>query len=112
MSDAGRKDFSTSQSLHALFPLLGSVLTRSSEAKEGITPDSTKSTQEKIKEGVTDTTDRLARYLSPYCLPLVLLLTDCSGIQPDSEKSTGQAAMDKTQRTSDREVHGGTGETM
>ncbi|KAL9625108.1 MAG: hypothetical protein Q9160_000837 [Pyrenula sp. 1 TL-2023] len=76
MSDAGRKDFST-------------------KAKEEITPDSTKSTQQKIKEGVTDTTDRVAR-----------------GTQPDSDKSAGQSAFDKTQRSSDEHVHGGTGQSM
>jgi hypothetical protein len=44
MSDAGRKDFST-------------------KAKEHMTPDSTKSTQEKIKEAGTDTSDKIARYV-------------------------------------------------
>jgi len=29
--------------------------------KEGMTPDSSKSTQQKVKEGVTDTTDKMAR---------------------------------------------------
>ncbi|KAI9868345.1 MAG: hypothetical protein M1813_005788 [Trichoglossum hirsutum] len=72
MSDAGRKDFTT-------------------KAKEEITPDSSKSTLEKVKETATDTTDRLAR-----------------GVQGDEHKSAGQEAFDKTQRTSDREVHGGT----
>ncbi|KAI9818018.1 MAG: DNA methyltransferase Dim-2 [Phylliscum demangeonii] len=76
MSDPLRKDFST-------------------KAKEAFTPDSTKSTQEKVKEGVTDTTDRLAR-----------------GLQPDGTKSTTQSAFDHAERSSDREVHGGTGETI
>ncbi|OKL60956.1 heat shock protein [Talaromyces atroroseus] len=71
MSDAGRKDFST-------------------KAKEEITPDSSKSTQQKVKETFTDTTDRLAR-----------------GTQPDDDKSTAQSAFDKSQRTSDNEAHGG-----
>ncbi|KAI2795126.1 hypothetical protein POX_a01731 [Penicillium oxalicum] len=71
MSDAGRKDFST-------------------KAKEEITSDSTKSTQEKIKETVTDTTDRVSR-----------------GLQPDDSKSTPQEAFDKTQRAHDNEAHGG-----
>ena len=42
MSDAGRKDFST-------------------KAKEHITPDSTKSTQQKLKETVTGAGDKAAR---------------------------------------------------
>lgn len=76
MSDAGRKDFST-------------------KAKEEITPDSSKSTQEKVKETFTDTTDRVAR-----------------GVQPDDDKSTGQSMFDKTQRTSDNEAHGGATNSM
>jgi hypothetical protein len=43
MSDAGRKDFST-------------------KTKEHLTPDSSKSTQQKVKESVTDTSDKFARY--------------------------------------------------
>ncbi len=35
-----------------------------------------------------------------------------SGVQPDSDKSTSQSMMDKTSRASDREVHGGTAESM
>ncbi|KAI9749567.1 MAG: hypothetical protein M4579_006818 [Chaenotheca gracillima] len=76
MSDALRKDFHT-------------------KAKEEVTPDSTKSTQQKVKEAVTDTGDRAAR-----------------GIQPDDSKSGGQSAFDKTQRSSDRATHGGTGESI
>ncbi|KLJ09822.1 hypothetical protein EMPG_14752 [Blastomyces silverae] len=72
MSDAGRKDFST-------------------KAKEEMTPDSTKSTQDKIKETVTDTTDRVTR-----------------GVQPDEQKSTGQEAFDKAQRSSDNQQGGAT----
>lgn len=66
------------------------ILTRSTEAKEEITPDSTKSTQEKVKETFTDTTDRLAR-----------------GAQTDDSKSGPQEAFDKTQRAHDNEAHGG-----
>ncbi|RDW94039.1 heat shock 9/12 family protein [Aspergillus mulundensis] len=72
MSDSGRKDFST-------------------KAKEEITPDSSKSTQERMKETVTDTTDRLSR-----------------GAQPDDNKSSTQQAFDKTQRADDRHAHGST----
>ncbi|EEH22302.1 hypothetical protein PABG_04513 [Paracoccidioides brasiliensis Pb03] len=72
MSDAGRKDFST-------------------KAKEEITPDSTKSTQQKVKEAFTDTGDRIAR-----------------GVQPDHDKSAGQDVFDKTQRASDNQRGGAT----
>ncbi|EEH34009.2 hypothetical protein PAAG_05058 [Paracoccidioides lutzii Pb01] len=75
MSDAGRKDFST-------------------KAKEEITPDSSKSTQQKVKEAFTDMGDRIAR-----------------GVQPDDDKSAGQEAFDKTQRTSDNQ-RGGATESM
>jgi len=75
MSDPGRKDFST-------------------KAKEELTPDSTKSTQEKVKETFTDTTDRAAR-----------------GLQTDESKSTSQEVFDKGQRSHDRS-EGGTGNTI
>ncbi|KAB8224738.1 heat shock protein 9/12-domain-containing protein [Aspergillus novoparasiticus] len=75
MSDAGRKDWST-------------------KAKEELTPDSTKSTQQKVKETVTDTGDRLAR-----------------GTQPDDQKSAGQEAFDKTQRAHDNH-NGGASESL
>ena len=65
MSDAGRKDFSTKD-------------------KEGITPDSSKSTIDKAKESVTDTMDRVA-----------------GETQPDSQKSTSQSAFDKGKREKD-----------
>jgi hypothetical protein len=65
MSDAGRKDFST-------------------KAKEGITPDSSKSTLDKAKEGITDAMDRVA-----------------GESQPDSQKSTSQSAFDKGKREKD-----------
>ncbi|KAF2444519.1 putative chaperone/heat shock protein Hsp12 [Karstenula rhodostoma CBS 690.94] len=73
MSDAGRKDLHTK---------LG----------ESITPDSTKSTQQKIKETVTDSGDKFAR-----------------GAQPDHEKSLGQEASDKAGRSHDRTAHGSSG---
>jgi hypothetical protein len=65
MSEAGRKDWST-------------------KAKEGITPDSSKSTLDKTKEGVTDTMDKVA-----------------GETQPDSQKSAGQSAFDKGKREKD-----------
>ncbi|KAE8147527.1 heat shock protein 9/12-domain-containing protein [Aspergillus avenaceus] len=71
MSDTGRKDWST-------------------KAKEQITPDSAKSTQDKIKETATDTGDRISR-----------------GFQPDDQKSAGQEAYDKAQRSHDNKQHGG-----
>ncbi|KAF2737952.1 putative chaperone/heat shock protein Hsp12 [Polyplosphaeria fusca] len=73
MSDAGRKDFHT-------------------KAKEGMTPDSTKSTQQKLTETVTDAGDTVAR-----------------GLQPDSDKGVGQETSDKLGRSKDREVHGSSG---
>ncbi|QKX63391.1 uncharacterized protein TRUGW13939_10561 [Talaromyces rugulosus] len=71
MSDFGRKDFT-------------------SKAKEELTPDASKSTQQKLSENVSDTADRVVR-----------------GGQPDDSKSNVQSAFDKTQRTSDNEAHGG-----
>jgi len=67
MSDPGRKDF----------------LTR---AKEEVTPDSSKSTTERVKETVTDTKDRIAR-----------------GLKPDERKGPGQEVFDKTQRVHESE---------
>ncbi|ORY12768.1 putative chaperone/heat shock protein Hsp12 [Clohesyomyces aquaticus] len=73
MSDTGRKDWSD-------------------KLKEGVTPDSTKSTQTKVGETFTDAGDKFAR-----------------GIQPDSSKSTGQEFTDKVGRSKDRETHGSSG---
>ena len=70
MSDAGRKDFHD-------------------KVKESMVPDSTKSTQTKMKESLTDTGDKFAR-----------------GAQPDHQKSTGQEFSDKLGRSHDRNVHG------
>ncbi|KAI9857939.1 MAG: hypothetical protein M1824_004546 [Vezdaea acicularis] len=75
MSDVGRKDFST-------------------KAKESITPDSSKSTYEKVKETATDTTDRVAREA------------------PDESKSGQQSAFDHVERSKDHGAHGSTGETV
>ncbi|KAH0559722.1 hypothetical protein GP486_003758 [Trichoglossum hirsutum] len=72
MSDLGRKDFST-------------------KAREQITPDSSKSTMDKVKESATDTADRIAR-----------------GVKSDEHKSGTQELQDKVQRTTDHEGHGGT----
>lgn len=60
------------------------------EAKEELTPDSSKSTQQKVSETFTDTADRVSR-----------------GLQPDQDKGAAQNAYDKAQRTSDNEAHGG-----
>ena len=64
MSDAGRKDWSD-------------------KLKESAVPDSSKSTQTKVKETFTDTGDKLAR-----------------GTQPDSDKSAGQSFTDKVRTSS------------
>lgn len=65
MSEAGRKDWST-------------------KAKEGITPDSSKSTLDKTKENITDGMDRVA-----------------GETQSDSSKSASQSAFDKGKREKD-----------
>ncbi|EFQ97368.1 hypothetical protein MGYG_00407 [Nannizzia gypsea CBS 118893] len=75
MADAGRKDFST-------------------KAKEELTPDSTKSQQDKIGEAFTDTKDRIAR-----------------GLQPDDQKGTAQQMFDKGQRANDNNS-GGAGQAI
>ncbi|KAF3490555.1 uncharacterized protein GIQ15_00072 [Arthroderma uncinatum] len=72
MADAGRKDFLT-------------------KAQEELTPDSTKSQQDKIGEAFTDTKDRIAR-----------------GAQPDDSKGTAQKVFDKGQRASDNNSGGAT----
>jgi len=76
MSDPGRKDFST-------------------RAKEEVTPDSSKSATEKVKETVTDTKDRIAR-----------------GLKPDEQKGPGQEAFDKTLRVHESEPHESTTHTV
>lgn len=55
-----------------------------------MTPDSAKSTQDKVKETVSDTTDRVTR-----------------GTQPDESKSNTQEAYDKGQRMHENQSHGG-----
>jgi hypothetical protein len=94
MSDTGRKDFSTSMLLPRS-PSLLPVTNNTTEAKEELTPDSSKSTQQKLSENVTDTADRVVR-----------------GGQPDDSKSNVQSTFDKTQRTSDNEAHGGATNSM
>jgi hypothetical protein len=75
--------------------VVSSLTVSSTEAKEEFTPDSSKSTQQKVKETFTDTTDRVAR-----------------GVQPDDSKSGTQEAFDKTQRSHDNTVHGGSSNSM
>ncbi|KAI9888479.1 MAG: hypothetical protein M1814_006897 [Vezdaea aestivalis] len=72
MSDLGRKDFST-------------------KAKEGITPDSSKTTAEKLKETVTTGADRVAAQ------------------GPGESKSTTQQAADRATHSKDEAAHGGSG---
>ena len=76
MSDAFRKDFST-------------------KAEEKMTPDSSKSTLDKTKEGLTGAGDKVAR-----------------GAQPDHNKSTTQEVSDKFGRSKDENVHGGSHESF
>ncbi|KAL0637780.1 hypothetical protein Q9L58_003170 [Maublancomyces gigas] len=70
MSDIGRKDFST-------------------KAKEEVTPDSSKSTYQQAKEGVTNTADRAA-----------------AAVKPDERKSGTQEAFDKSRREKDAHSEG------
>ncbi|KAF2025523.1 hypothetical protein EK21DRAFT_76193 [Setomelanomma holmii] len=74
MSDAFRKDFHT-------------------KAGEKMTPDSSKSTLDKAKEGITGSADKVAR-----------------GAQPDSSKTNTQSIGDKFGRSKDEAVHGGSKE--
>ncbi|KAI9666356.1 MAG: hypothetical protein M1821_004292 [Bathelium mastoideum] len=76
MAEAGRKDFSD-------------------KAKEHITPDSSKSTTDKLKETVTSGGDKTAREL-----------------QSDDSKTTTQSISDKFGREKDDKVHGGTGDSV
>ncbi|KAG0674932.1 hypothetical protein C6P40_005106 [Pichia californica] len=65
MADAGRKDFSTKLS-------------------EAVTPESQKSTYDKVKEGATDAYDKAA-----------------SAVTPDNQKSFGQTVSDHVQKGHD-----------
>ncbi|GIJ83292.1 hypothetical protein Asppvi_002111 [Aspergillus pseudoviridinutans] len=76
MSDTGRKDFST-------------------KAKEEITPDSQKSTWDKVKETVSDATDRVT-----------------GSAQGDSQKSYTQQAYDSMRGEKDDQAHGSSTQTM
>ena len=55
-----------------------------------MTPNSSKSTADKLKEGVTDIGDKVQR-----------------DAVPDSQKSTGQSLADKTSREKDHQKHDG-----
>ncbi|KAK3720820.1 hypothetical protein LTR37_003483 [Vermiconidia calcicola] len=63
------------------------------KASEKMTPDSSKSTLDKAKEGVTDMTDKAGR-----------------DAVPDDQKSTGQQISDKTSR--EKNSSGNSGESM
>jgi hypothetical protein len=76
MSDFGRKDFST-------------------QMKEGMQPDSTKSTADKMKESVTDAGDKVSR-----------------NVVPDTHKSDSQGVADNLTQSKDNTVHGGTSESI
>merc|ERR1712233_134922 len=54
------------------------------KVQEKVTPQESKSTTDKVKEGVTNTADKAQR-----------------DIVPDDQKSSGQAAADKASRTTD-----------
>lgn len=65
-----------------------------------------KSTQQKLKESITNTADRVARCVPIFPNSDMSLISGFSGAVPDSQKSSSQAVHDKTQRASDRQVHG------
>lgn len=65
------------------------------EAQEKTTPDSSKSTTDKFSDNITGAGDKVAREF-----------------QSDESKSTTQALGDKFGREKDKEVHGGTGDSM
>ena len=73
MSDAGRKGFTD-------------------KASEAMTPDSQKSTGQKLSEGATDITDKVSR-----------------NAQPESDKSATQKLGDSVSGQKDQQAHGGTG---
>ena len=79
------------------------------EVSETITPDSTKSNQQKFSEGVTDAGDKVARYVTQYSGVPDTRLTNTSGFQGDGSKSTTQEASDKLGRSKDDHAHGGSG---
>lgn len=92
MSDAYRKDIHTSElSLFITPPQREQSLTFSIEIGEKITPNSTKSTQEKLKESVTDTADRIARCTSVNVLhfssQLILTLVELNPIPANPPRS-------------------------
>lgn len=70
------------------------LLTPTAEAKEELTPDSAKSTQDKVQETATDAKDRVTR-----------------GVQGDEDKSAPQEAFDKGQRMRD-DHKGGASQSM
>ncbi|RHZ56149.1 heat shock 9/12 family protein [Aspergillus thermomutatus] len=76
MSDTGRKDFST-------------------KAQEKMTPDSQKSTMDRMKETVTDATDRMT-----------------GSAQSDNQKSYTQQAYDSLRGEKDNQAHGSSTQTM
>ncbi|RPA76086.1 putative chaperone/heat shock protein Hsp12 [Ascobolus immersus RN42] len=76
MTDFGRKDFST-------------------QAKEKMTPDSSKSAAQRTKESVTDIGDRVA-----------------ADLKPDSSKSGTQEVFDKGRRSKDTHTDGGKAGTI
>jgi hypothetical protein len=78
MSDLGRKDFGDSMFSPLSVWTCPDANTLSTEAKESMQPDSTKSTTEKLKEGITGTTDKISRYVFYFVppTPLTMLLTN------------------------------------
>lgn len=61
MSDAGRKGFTDSMFSAIAADYYRTLLTHHAEASEAITPQSQKSTGDKLSEGATDISDKVAR---------------------------------------------------
>jgi hypothetical protein len=93
MSDTGRKGFGE-------------------KAEEKITPQSQKSTTDKISEGFTDTTDKVARYGSSLHDYHEAMLTPRSNVQPSDNKSASQSVGDTLSGNKDDAAHGGTGDSV
>ena len=66
MSDAGRKGFTDSTSPPSIADYHRTLLMHHAEASEAMTPDSQKSTGQKLSEGATDITDKVSRSVKTH----------------------------------------------
>lgn len=80
------------------------------EASEAITPQSQKSTGDKLSEGATDMTDKVSRYVEAHSQVLDrMILMYSSSVQPEGDKSATQSLGDSVSGEKDKQAHGGTG---